>query len=46
VPLDLKVKEVVKMCAKPYLWLAFEPQRRANLRAICRGLTVPLPDPY
>lgn len=46
VPLDLKVKAVVKMFAKPLLWLAFEPQRRANLRAICRGLTAPLPDPY
>lgn len=43
VPLDLKVREVLKMLAKPWLWLLFEPQRRANLRAICMAFSGKLP---
>lgn len=43
VPLDLRVKEVVKMLVKPWLWLVFEPKRRANARAIVAGLLAPLP---
>lgn len=46
VPLDLKVKELLKMALKPWLWLVCEPDRRANLRAILRGLQAPLPGPY
>jgi len=46
VPIDLKVKEVLKMVLKPWLWLLFEPQRRANLVAILEGLRDPLPGPY
>lgn len=46
VPLDLKAKEVLKMLVKPWLWLLFEPQRRANGRAICAGLADPLPGPH
>lgn len=46
VPLDLKVKEVLKMLGKPWLWLLGEPGRRANARAIWRGLTAPLPGPH
>lgn len=46
VPMDLKIKEAVKMLVKPWLWLLFEPNRRANLRAIVRGLQAPLPGPY
>jgi rhamnosyltransferase len=46
VPLDLKLKEVFKMLFKPYLWLLFEPRRRANLRAIFMALLARLPDPY
>jgi rhamnosyltransferase len=46
VPLDLKGKEVLKMAMKPWLWLLFEPDRRANLQAIVRGLRAPLPGPY
>jgi rhamnosyltransferase len=46
VPLDLKVKEIVKMMVKPWLWLLCEPQRPANLRAIVRGLFARLPGPY
>jgi rhamnosyltransferase len=46
VPLDLKSKEVLKMLLKPWLWLLFEPDRCANLKAIVRGLKAPLPGPY
>lgn len=44
VPLDLKVKEVLKMLAKPWLWLLFEPKRRANLRAIWMAFFTKLPE--
>lgn len=43
VPLDLKVKEVTKMLAKPFCWLVMEPQRHANLQALRRGILDPLP---
>ena len=46
VPLDLKIKEIVKMLIKPWLWLLYEPQRPANFRAIVRGLFARLPGPY
>lgn len=46
VPTDLKVKEVLKMLIKPWLWLLFEPRRRANLRSIHAALTAPLPGPH
>lgn len=42
VPMDLRLKELVKMLAKPWLWLLFEPRRRDNLQAICDGLRAPL----
>lgn len=43
IPLDLRIKEVVKMLFKPWMWLLFEPNRRANLSAIFRALIDPLP---
>lgn len=43
VPLDLKIKEIIKMVFKPWLWLLFEPQRRANASAILAALRDPLP---
>lgn len=46
VPLDLKAKELLKMLLKPSLWLLFEPDRSANLKAVVRGLRAPLPGPY
>jgi rhamnosyltransferase len=46
VPLDLKIKECLKMALKPWLWLLLEPQRWANLRAITAALLAPLPGPY
>ncbi|MEB3319642.1 MAG: hypothetical protein VKI63_01715 [Cyanobium sp.] len=45
-PLDIKLKESLKMLIKPWLWLAFEPNRRMNLRAIVKGLLAPLPNRY
>ena len=46
VPLDLKIKELLKMLAKPWLWLVFEPRRHENLKAIVSGLRCPLPSKY
>lgn len=43
VPLDLRCKEMVKMLVKPWLWLLFEPHRRANARAVIAALWAPLP---
>lgn len=43
VPLDLKIKEVVKMSLKPWLWLLCEPHKAENLQAIVQGLITPLP---
>jgi len=38
VPLWWKGKEIAKMTLKPIIWLATEPNKHANLRAILRGL--------
>ncbi len=46
VPLGLKLKELLKMLFKPWLWLLLEPKREANLKAIVRGLLAPLPGRY
>jgi rhamnosyltransferase len=46
VPFDLKLKEFLKMLFKPWLWLLLEPKRRANLKAIVRGVLAPLPGRY
>lgn len=43
VPLDLRLKELVKMLVKPWLWLLCEPKRRANAHAILAALQAPLP---
>jgi rhamnosyltransferase len=43
VPLDLKVKEMLKMLLKPWFWLLFEPCRKENLKAIVQALKAPLP---
>ena len=43
VPLDFKLKEVIKMMVKPWLWLMMEPKRGANLGALLEGLLGPLP---
>jgi len=43
IPLDLRIKEFVKMLFKPWMWLLFESKRRANFSAIVRGLIDPLP---
>lgn len=46
IPLDLKIKELLKMLVKPLLWLAFEPRRSENLKAIVAGLSDSLPAQY
>ena len=46
IPLDLKLKEVLKMLVKPWLWLLFEPKRRQNFKAIWSALVAPLPGNY
>lgn len=46
VPFDLKIRELLKMALKSWLWLLCEPDRRANLKAIGRALLAPLPGPY
>lgn len=46
IPLDLKIKELLKMLVKPWLWLAFEPRRPANLKAIVTGIFASLPARY
>lgn len=43
IPIDLRFKEVVKMCVKPWLWILFEPNRSANMKAIVSALFSPLP---
>jgi rhamnosyltransferase len=43
IPLDLKLKELLKMLFKPWLWLLFEPQRNENLKAIIKALRTPIP---
>ena len=39
VPLDIRMKEGIKMLIKPWLWLLFEQGRLGNLRSIRAGLT-------
>jgi GT2 family glycosyltransferase len=43
VPLDLKIKEGLKMMLKPWLWLLCEPRKAENLKAIIQALRSPLP---
>ena len=43
VPRDLKVKEVLKMTIKPWLWLLFEPNRVDNIKAIYNALRATVP---
>lgn len=43
VPIDLKVKELLKMLLKPGLWLLCEPRKTENLMAIIKALKSPLP---
>jgi len=43
VPPDLKIKEVLKMTLKPWLWLLCEPRKAENLQAIAQALNTRLP---
>jgi len=46
IPFDLKLKELLKMLVKPWMWLAFEPRRPENFKAIVAGLFASLPARY
>jgi rhamnosyltransferase len=43
VPLDVKIKEVIRMAFKPMLWILFEPAKRQNIRAVISGFRDSLP---
>ena len=43
IPLDIRIKEVIKMLLKPWLWLICEPQRYQNLKAVVSALRDPIP---
>ena len=40
-PLDIRLKELVKMLLKPWIWLIFESDRRHCLAVVWIGLTAP-----
>ena len=42
VPIDLRLKEFVKMLVKLWLWLLFEPRRGANFASISKALSASL----
>ena len=46
VPLDLRLKELIKMLLKPWIWLLLEPQPVRTLQGIWVGLTAPLLQPF
>ena len=46
VPLDIRLKEAMKMLLKPWCWLALEPQRRRTARSLLAGLRAPLEQPF
>ena len=47
VPWDIRLKELIKMLIKPWLWLVLEPgSRRAVLLALWVGLSSPLEQPF
>jgi len=46
VPLDLRLKELIKMLLKPWLWLLLEPQPARTLQSIWVGLRAPLLQPF
>ena len=46
VPLDIRLKELIKMIFKPFVWLILEPNRLHCLTVIWLGLTSPLYKPF
>ena len=46
VPLDIRLKELIKMIFKPFVWLVLEPNRSHCLTVIWLGLTSPLYKPF
>ena len=46
VPLDIRLKELIKMLLKPWIWLLIEPDRKSCLTVIWLGITAPLNKPF
>lgn len=46
IPLDIRLKETVKMLLKPWCWLALESDRLGTLRSLRAGLLAPLGKPF
>lgn len=46
VPLDIRLKEALKMSIKPWCWLLLEPDRRVTVRALWLGLMTPPGEPF
>ena len=46
VPVDIRLKELIKMILKPWLWLVLEPERHRWLNVVRLGLTTPLNKPF
>ena len=46
VPLDIRLKELIKMLLKPWFWLLLEPNRCRCLAVLWLGLTAPLYKPF
>jgi hypothetical protein len=46
VPLDVRIKELIKILLKPWFWLLLEPNRRRTSAYIWMGLRAPLLRPF
>ena len=46
VPLDIRLKEFIKMLVKPWFWLLLEPNRCRCLAVVWLGLSAPLCKPF
>ena len=42
IPLDIRLKELVKMCIKPWVWMLLEPNKMETLKIVWFGLSSPL----
>ena len=46
IPMDIRLKELIKMLLKPWIWLIFEPERRRCLAVLRLGLSAPFNMPF
>lgn len=42
IPIDIRLKELVKMCIKPWVWMLLEPNKKQTLKIVWYGLNSPL----